>query len=79
MFWKIALSLGILGLVLSLSLSIYGGYAFYTWTDDNTNDIPFAVFFIGLLLVVLSFLVAVVSAIFVLRNSKREWDAKNIK
>ena len=79
MFWKIALGLGVFGLVASLILSVYAGYAFYTWTDDRTNDIPFAGFLIGIILVVLSFLLTAVSAIFVLRSSKKEWDAQNMK
>ena len=79
MFWKIALVLGIFGLMVGLILSVYAGYAFYTWTDEITNDIPFAGFLIGIILVILSFLLTAISAIFVLRNSKKEWDAQNPK
>ena len=43
------------------------------------EDLAFGGLLIGIILLVFSFLLAAVSTIFVLRNSKKEWDAKNLK
>ena len=80
MFWKIALGLGIFGLVLSVVLIIVAVRAFYSaGFQSNTEDIAFAGLVLSGILLVVSFLIAAVSLIFVLRSSKKEWDAKNIK
>ena len=80
MFWKIALGLGVFGLVISVILIIVFAKMFYgAGFQSNDEDLAFGGFFIGILLLVFSFLLAAVSLIFVLRNSKKEWDAKNAK
>ena len=80
MFWKIALGLGVFGLVISVILIIVFARMFYgAGFQSNDEDLAFGGFFIGILLLVFSFLLAAVSLIFVLRNSKKEWDAKNAK
>lgn len=80
MFWKAALGLGIFGLVLSVIIVIVAVRAFYSaGFQSNTEDIAFGGLLIGVLLLVGSFLLAAVSAIFVMRGSKKEWDAKNLK
>jgi uncharacterized membrane protein (DUF485 family) len=80
MFWKIALGLGVFGLVISVILIIVFAKMFYgAGFQSNDEDLAFGGFFIGILLLVFSFLLAAVSLIFVLRNSKKEWDAKNTK
>ena len=80
MFWKIALGLGIFGLVLSVIIIIVAVRAFYSaGFQSNTEDIAFGGLLIGIILLAGSFLLAAVSLIFVLRGSKKEWDAKNAK
>ena len=79
MFWKIALGLGIFGLVLSVIFIIIAVRAFYSTTNPTTEDIAFGGLIISILLLIFSFLLAAVSLIFVMRNSKKEWDAKNAK
>ena len=79
MFWKIALGLGVFGLVLSVIFIIIAVRAFYSSTNPATEDIAFGGLLIGVILLVVSFLVVAVSTIFVLRSSKKEWDAKNLK
>ena len=80
MFWKIALGLGIFGLVVSIALIIIFANMFYSLTaSDPSEDLAFGGFIIGIFLLIISFLITAVSAIFVLRSSKKEWDAKNPK
>lgn len=80
MFWKIALGLGIFGLVLSIVFIIVALRAFYSTSfQSNTEDIAFAGLVMSIILLVVSFLIAAVSLIFVMRGSKKEWDAKNPK
>lgn len=80
MFWKIALGLGVLGLVISIIIIIVAVRAFYSaGFQSNTEDIAFGGLLIGIILLIGSFLLAAVSLIFVMRNSKKEWDAKNAK
>ena len=80
MFWKIALGLGIFGLVISIILIIVFAKMFYgAGFQSNDEDLAFGGFLIGIILLIFSFLLAAVSAIFVLRSSKKEWDAKNLK
>lgn len=80
MFWKIALGLGIFGLIVGLVLIIIFVKMFYGSNfQSNDEDLAFGGLLIGVILLIVSFLIAAVSTIFVLRNSKKEWDAKNIK
>jgi len=79
MFWKIALGLGVFGLVLSVIFIIVALRAFYSTTNDTTQDIAFGGLLMSIILLVVSFLVACVSLIFVMRASKKDWDAKNAK
>jgi len=80
MFWKIMLGLGIFGLVLSIIFIIIALRAFYSaGFQSNTEDIAFAGLLISVFLLIIAFLITVVSVIFVMRNSKKEWDAKNPK
>ena len=80
MFWKAALGVGILGLILAVILLIIFVRMFYNAEfQSNNEDIAFGGTLIGVILLIFSFLLAAVSALFVLRNSKKEWDAKNPK
>jgi len=79
MFWKIALGLGFFGLILSIIIIIIAGPAFFNTTDPTTENIAFIGLLIGVLLLIGSFLLAIVSLIFVLRGSKKKWDAENPK
>jgi O-antigen ligase len=80
MLWKIALGIGILGLVLSVIFIIIAVRAFYSsGFQSNTEDIAFAGLVMSIILLIVSFLITMVSIIFVLRSSKKEWDAKNLK
>jgi len=79
MFWKIMLGLGAFGLILGVIFIIIAVRAFYSSTNPTTEDIAFGGLLMSVILLIVSFLVAAVSAIFVLRNSKKEWDAKNPK
>lgn len=78
MFWKIMLGLGIFGTVLGIVLIIVSARAFYAaGFQSSGEDVAFAGLLLSIVLLVVALLVAFVSAIFVLRASKREWDAKN--
>ncbi|HVE57979.1 MAG TPA: hypothetical protein VNB22_14190 [Pyrinomonadaceae bacterium] len=80
MFWKIALGLGVFGIIIGIILLIVFGKMFYgAGFQSNDEDLAFGGILIGIILLVFSFLLAAVSTIFVLRNSKKEWDAKNPK
>lgn len=80
MFWKIALGLGVFGIIVGIILLIIFGKMFYgAGFQSNDEDLAFGGILVGILLLVFSFLLAAVSTIFVLRNSKKEWDAKNPK
>jgi len=80
MFWKIALGLGVFGIIVGIILLIVFGKMFYGASfQSNDEEIGFGGILIGIILLIFSFLLAAVSTIFVLRNSKKEWDAKNPK
>lgn len=80
MFWKIALGFGIFGLVLATAIIIIAVRAFYAASfQSNTEDMAFGGLLAGIILLILSFLLAAISTIFVMRNSKKEFDAKNPK
>lgn len=77
MFWKIGLVLGILGLVVGIIILIISIAALRSTTDENTADIAVGGLLVGVVLIIGSILLAIVSTIFVLRASKKEYDAKN--
>jgi O-antigen ligase len=80
MFWKIALGLGVTGLVLSIIWIIVSVRGFYgAEFQSNTEDIAFAGLVVSVLFLIVSFFITIVSTFFVLRNSKKEWDANNPK
>ena len=79
MFWKIALALGVLGFVLGLIVLIVSLRTLTKTTDDTTKDISLGFFIFSVLLTLGSMLLIAVSLIFVLRNSKKEFDAKSAK
>ncbi len=80
MFWKIAFGLGVFGVIVGIILLIVFGKMFYgAGFQSNDEEIAFGGLLIGIILLIFSFLLAAVSGIFVLRNSKKEWDAKNVK
>ena len=80
MFWKIALGLGVFGIIVGIILLIIFGKMFYgAGFQSNDEDLAFGGLLIGVIILIFSFLLAAVSTIFVLRNSKKEWDAKNPK
>lgn len=80
MFWKIAFGLGVFGIIVGIILLIVFGKMFYgAGFQSNDEDLAFGGLLIGVILLIFSFLLAAVSGIFVLRNSKKEWDAKNVK
>ena len=77
MFWKIALFLGVFGIILGFIILIVSIVALSSvTTDENTKDIAVYGFLGGIILIIFSFLLAALSLIFVLRSSKREFDAK---
>jgi hypothetical protein len=54
--------------------------AFYSaGFQSSTEDIAFGGLLISILLLIGSFLLAAVSLIFVMRGSKKAWDAENLK
>ena len=80
MFWKILLALGFFGLMISLILIVVFVRMFYgAGFQSNDEDLAFGGLLIGVLLLIISFLVTAVSLIFVLRNSKKKWEAENAK
>lgn len=76
MFWKIAFGVGFVGLILGIILIIVAVRAFYASTDAITEDIAFGGLLMSVILLIVSFLIVAVSAIFILRNSKKDWEAK---
>ncbi|MEP6900815.1 MAG: hypothetical protein ABJA66_03635 [Actinomycetota bacterium] len=79
MFWKIALVLGILGVILGFIIFIVSYRAINSTKDPNTETIALIGIIASLLLTLFSFLLIFISIIFVLRNSKKEFDAKKAK
>jgi len=80
MFWKIALGLGIFGAILGIVILIVSVKSFYGASyQSNDEDIAFAGTLGGALILIFSLLLFFISGIFVLRNSKKEWDAQNPK
>lgn len=76
MFWKIVLGLSVLGIILGIIILIVSIYALSTSTDENTKDIAVYGFLGSIALIVFSFFALLISIIFVLRASKRDFDAK---
>ena len=80
MFWKLALALGFFGLMVSLIILVIFVRMFYgAGFQSEDEDLAFAGVLIGSVLLVGSFLLTVVSVFFVLRNSKKKWEAENPK
>lgn len=80
MFWKLALGLGFFGLMVSLILLFIFVPMFYNAGDSSAaEDIGFSGILIGVLLLIGSFLLTIVSLFLVLRNSKKKWEAENPK
>lgn len=79
MFWKIALVLGILGVIFGIIISIVSYRTLTLTNDPNTEDIALSGMIFGVALMLLSFLLIFISIIFVLRASKKDFDAKNPK
>ncbi|MBS1794670.1 MAG: hypothetical protein JSS81_12495 [Acidobacteria bacterium] len=80
MFWKIVLGLGFFGVVLALALIIISVRAFYALPAGSPDeDVVFGGLLMSIILLIVSLLATLVAGIFVLRSSKKEWDAKNLK
>ena len=79
MFWKIAFGLGVLGVILSIIIFIVSYRALNVTKDPNTETIAFIGIIASILLTLFSIVLILVSIIFVLRNSKKDFDAKNAK
>lgn len=80
MLWKIALGIGLCGLVLSIIFIVIAVRSFYgAGFQSNDEDIAFAGLLISVILLIVSFLITLVSVIFVLRGSKKAWEAENLK
>ncbi len=79
MFWKIALGLGVLGVILGIIIFIVSYRAITSTTNSNTEDIALIGIILGILLTLFSILLILISIIFVLRSSKKEFDVKNAK
>ncbi len=76
MFWKIALGAGILGFVVGLAALLISLRVLTTTLDETAQNVALGFFLFSVLLVIGAFLLVAVSAIFVLRASKQEFDAK---
>ena len=80
MFWKLALGLGFFGLMVSLIILVVFGKMFYgAGFQSEDEDLAFAGILIGALLLIGSFFLTIISIFFVLRNSKKNWEAENPK
>lgn len=80
MLWKIALGVGLFGLVLSIILIVISVRAFYgAGFQSDTEDLAFGGLILSIILLIVSFFIALVSTIFVMRNSKKAWEAENLK
>ncbi len=80
MFWKLALGLGFFGLMVSLIILVIFGRMFYgAGFQSADEDLAFAGILIGVLLLIGSFLLTIISIFFVLRSSKKKWEAENPK
>lgn len=77
MFWKIALAAGILGLIVGSIVVVIALRVLTTTLDETAQDFSLAFFLFGIALTVGALLLALVSLVFVLRASKRDFDAKN--
>ncbi len=79
MFWKIAFILGVFGLILGVIIFVVSYRALNATNDPNTETIALAGVIGSILLTLFSILLILISIIFVLRNSKKEFDAQNAK
>lgn len=80
MLWKFALGIGLFGIVASIIFIVIAVRAFYgAGFQSDTEDLAFAGLILSIILFIVSLLITLVSVIFVLRNSKKEWEAENLK
>lgn len=80
MLWKLTFGLGVTLLILSIVFIIIALRAFYSaGFQSETEDLAFGGLLMSIILLVVSLLITAVAGIFVLRNSKKDWDAKNLK
>lgn len=79
MFWKIALGVGVLGVIIGAVLFIISYRMLTSTVDSNTEDMGLIGVIASILLTIFSFLLIFISIIFVLRSSKKDFDAKNAK
>jgi hypothetical protein len=77
MFWKIALFLGAFGIILGIIILIISIAVLSSSTDEKTKDIAVGGFLFSIALIIFSFFAALIAVIFVLRASKRDFDAKH--
>lgn len=80
MIWKILLGLGLCGIfagaiLIFLTLRTFYGAAF----QSNEEDVAFIGFLGSVALLLFSIFIAFISVVFVLRNSKKEFDASQSK
>lgn len=81
MFWKIVFVLSILGIILgfiilAVSLSMMNSAPS---RDTDAREMAVVGIIIGALMMLIAFLAAFVSLLFILRASKKDFDAKNPK
>jgi Na+/proline symporter len=78
MFWKVVVFLSFFGILLSAVILIF---SIRTLTDekapDAIKDIAVVGLLVGIVLLLISLLFIFLGVIFILRASKREFDAKN--
>ena len=80
MFWKLALALGFFGLMVSLIILVIFVRMFYgSGFQSEDEDLAFAGVLIGVILLIGSLLLTVVSLFLVMRSSKKKWEAENPK
>jgi uncharacterized membrane protein (DUF485 family) len=80
MFWELALGLGFFGLMISLIILVVFGKMFYSaGFQSEDEDLAFAGILIGSILLIGSFLLTIISVFFVMRSSKKKWEAENPK
>lgn len=77
MFWKIAVFAGIFGIVLSIAILAFSILTIASEsTDETTKDFGVGGFIFGVVLLLGSILLTGLAIIFVMRGSKREFDAQ---
>ena len=79
MFWKIASVLSVFGIIFGIIIFFFAYRTLNATNDSNTETIALIGIIGGILLTIFSFLLLFISVIFILRNSKKDFDAKNVK